>query len=113
MYIDKNKTNNNHIPGLFTSDQEFRNKWASILNKCSFDLMLLIIEQSNTEIKKINEKLEALQPSLTQPTMTQQFSKRMETLDHDLTMYHDNLKALKIKKFKRDELDYANKNVYP
>lgn len=36
-------------PGLFQDDNLFKRRWAVILNQCSWDLMLLIIEKSKVE----------------------------------------------------------------
>lgn len=49
-------------PTLFS--EEFRQKWTAIINKCSYDLMLLIIEESMSEYDKISKSINEAEDKL-------------------------------------------------
>lgn len=49
---------------LFANNKDFVEKWSSVLEKCSFDLILLIIEQRNKELVTINEIIIKLKDTL-------------------------------------------------
>lgn len=51
-------------PSLFNEREELRNKWIAILNKCSFDLMLLFIEESLKDTVKLTQDIELLEDKL-------------------------------------------------
>lgn len=40
----------NKFPSFGKDNPDFKNKWESILNKCSLDLMLLLIEEAKTQL---------------------------------------------------------------
>lgn len=48
-------------PGIFQEDDEFKVKWALILNQCSRDLTLLIIDQCKQEVTKLKEDILKIQ----------------------------------------------------
>lgn len=44
-----------------TDKTDFKNKWEAILNKCSYDLMLLLIEEANKDTEILKIEIEQLQ----------------------------------------------------
>lgn len=65
---------------MFKDNDPFVQKWKAILNKCSSDLMLLIMEQS-MQIASTNEKeIEEMKNELQN--------------DHDLDTYNNKLKKI-------------------
>lgn len=90
---------------------EFKKKWESILSKCSFDLILLLIEEAKKdreliqqEIGEINRKLEELK--------SDQWTNLHMKLTEDLNTFKEQLKQEKLRKFQRDEKDYKENRVY-
>lgn len=90
---------------------EFKQKWESILNKCSFDLILLLIEEDKKyreviqqEIEEINKKIEELK--------SDQWINLNKKLTEDLSKFKEQIKQEKLSKFQRDERDYREKKVY-
>lgn len=45
-------------PGMFQVDDTYKCKWAAILNQCSCDLMLLIIQRSKEEVAHLKDEIE-------------------------------------------------------
>ena len=45
-------------PTLGKDDEQFMKRWGEILNKCSFDLMLLIIEQCTADTPRLKTEIE-------------------------------------------------------
>ena len=52
----------------------FARRWEGILNKCSFDLILLIIEQTKKEKENIQEKMNELKSQMSQASNESQQS---------------------------------------
>ena len=102
----------NKKPTLGNQDPEFRKKWEQILNKCSMDLMLLIIEQSKQESSKIKTELQELKTTLRNNMDTTSFTTMETELKQELAGFEDQLKAYKIKKYERDAEDYRRGSVY-
>ncbi len=44
-------------PTMRKSNEDFVKRWGEILNKCSFDLMLLIIEHVSTEASELQKEI--------------------------------------------------------
>lgn len=51
-------------PTLGKSDENFVKRWGEILNKCSLDLMLLIIDQVSTEAGMVKTEIKKLEDDL-------------------------------------------------
>lgn len=102
----------NKPPTAFTEDEEFRRKWVGILNKCSSDLMLLIIQTSKQECEKIQTEVDAFEQTLKNSCPPAAFDNQMEKLESSVRTSENKLKELKIKKFKRDLRDYSQGRVY-
>lgn len=60
-------------------NQNFRTKWISILNKCSFDLMLLIIEESLKETNKIAQDITNLEENLKKSSILRKKWRNLKT----------------------------------
>lgn len=51
-------------PAMFKSDEQFCSKWTAILNKCAYDLMLLIIEHSKSMVTTTTTEIDTLLDTL-------------------------------------------------
>lgn len=98
-------------PTIGKSDENFTKKWGEILNKCSLDLMLLIIDQVSTEAKTVRTEIEKTERELRDkfgPTFGSIESSIKETING----YKEKLLNIKLKKYKRDTEDYQRNEVY-
>lgn len=101
----------NKKPSIGKHDPEFLNKWERILNKCSLDLILLIVEQTKKETEKVMSELQELKTEITASDTTQ-LTKLENEIKEGLTKFEDELKAFKIDKYERDAEDYRKGSVY-
>lgn len=99
-------------PGIFQDDEEFKIKWASILNQCSRDLMLLIIDRSKEEVAKIKEETSKLQVAFQSQCTSEIFDKKIQEMENSLKDFERKTKEIKIKKYHRDTKDYSLNRVY-
>lgn len=100
------------FPSFGIEDVTFRDKWEAILNKCSLDLILLIIEQTKKEKEKIQEEINDLRKQISQAYNAPQHASTENQLKESLEKFTLELKQYKLKKFKRDERDYKTGTVY-
>lgn len=101
----------NKFPSSPNNDAEFRKKWEGILNKCSLDLILLLIEEAKKERASLSERLQELRATLSHVTSEQKLPYE-EKLKEDLDKLENTIKQMKIKKMKRDEEDYSRDEIY-
>lgn len=99
-------------PGIFQEDEEFKIKWASILNQCSRDLMLLIIDKSKQEVAKIKEETLKMQTVFQSQYDQEGFDKKMQEMEISLKEFQHKTKDIKIRKYHRDNKDYSLNRVF-
>ncbi|KAL7396670.1 hypothetical protein ABVT39_009695 [Epinephelus coioides] len=92
-------------------NEDFNKKWCEILNKCSMDLMLLITEEVSRQKEDALKDISNHQ-ALMREKMGDDFNNVIDSIKHTLKTYEDGLMATKIKKYKRDTLDYIQGKVY-
>lgn len=97
------------FPSFGIDDAAFKKKWESILNKCSMDLMLLLIEQAKTEKAALTERLQTLKAERQVSDAQVPFEEKLKA---DLAKLELNIKQTKMRKLKRDEDDYKRDQVY-
>lgn len=98
-------------PAMFANDLTFCEKWVSILNKCSTNLMLLI-EKSGETIDSLKLEAEELEKTLKEHLTEDEFNVKTKELEEALAITSSKTRELKQKKFERDTRDYKNNNVY-
>lgn len=99
-------------PGMFQDNQEFTHRWEAILNKCSLDLMVLLIETSQQECKVLTDKFEQHKEELSKIMNSSTLNSKLEQFDAQVSQKLKELKDLKFKKFQRDLGDYQEGKVY-
>lgn len=99
-------------PGLFQDDENFKSRWAAILNQCSRDLMLLIIERTKEEVEKIKEEVTSIQEGFKAQLPESNYDKKLADLESIVKDFETQTKQIKIKKFRRDRKDYSQGKVY-
>lgn len=100
------------FPSFGIEDIAFREKWEAILNKCSLDLILLIIEKTKKEREQVQERIRELREETSKVKDDIQTIPFEDKLKESLEKFTMELKQYKLKKFKRDERDYKDGNVY-
>lgn len=98
-------------PTLGKSDETFKKTWGEILNKCSMDLMLLIIQQTTTEAKEMRAEIETLEEKLKE-SMGTEFTRMEHAIKDSIARYKEELQAIKLNKYKRDAEDYQKNEIY-
>lgn len=100
-------------PSLFEGKDEFKEKWIAILNKCSYDLMLLLIEESLTETNKLTQEIVTLEENLKKSSNEiETFDKNLKDLKNKISGFENKIRETKIKKLQRDGRDYLQNQVY-
>ncbi|CAJ0951530.1 unnamed protein product [Ranitomeya imitator] len=99
-------------PTLFSENEKYCATFQKILNKCSFDIILLTIEYLQEAIKATEEKIESIETQLTSTLNSTEFTTLKNKVDSILTVHQKTLEDRKRTKFQRDIEDYLTNNVY-
>lgn len=102
----------NKRPSLGNKDPMFLQKWEQVLNKCSLDLTLLIVEQTKQEATQVHIEIENTRELLQKELEIGEWTGLENSIKEELIKFEKELKAYKIKKFERDAEDYKNDAVY-
>nr|XP_055049507.1 uncharacterized protein LOC129434999 [Misgurnus anguillicaudatus] len=98
-------------PTIGKDNEDFNKKWCEILNKCSMDLMLLIIEEVTRQKEDIEKDI-VKQETLMKEKLDVDFTHICDSIKHTLKEFEDNLLTIKLKKYRRDAHDYQTGKVY-
>lgn len=103
-------------PTIGSDNPAFCDKWCQILNKCSFDLMALVIQHATEVVNMAKDDIKKVRSELdTQYAGTD--NQTLVDLDQRLTKYKNDLEkeiiSRKLRKFQRDAEDYQLDRVYP
>ncbi|CAJ0968586.1 unnamed protein product [Ranitomeya imitator] len=99
-------------PTLFSDNEKYCATFQKILNKCSFDIILLTIEYLQEAIKSTEEKIESIETQLTATLNTTELSTLKNKIDASLISYQRSLEERKRTKYQRDAEDYSSNKVY-
>ncbi|CAJ0931627.1 unnamed protein product [Ranitomeya imitator] len=99
-------------PTLFSDNEKYCTTFQKILNKCSFDIILLTIEYLQEAIKSTEEKIESIETQLTATLNSTELSTLKNKIDASLVSYQRSLEERKRTKFQRDTEDYLSNKVY-
>lgn len=102
----------NKFPSFGYDNVDFNDKWEAILNKCSLDLILLLIEEAKKQKSALQSQIEELKSELTQTESEEHRLPFEKKLKEDLDKLSTKLKQGKLIKFKRDRNDYSKCAVY-
>lgn len=98
-------------PTIGKENEDFNKKWCEILNKCSMDLMLLIIEEV-TKQKEDIEKDIVKQETFMKDKLGVDFAHICDSIKQTLKEFEDNMLTIKLRKYRRDANDYQSGKVY-
>lgn len=99
-------------PTIGRNNENFCKRWCDILNKCSLDLMLLVIEHVNDELSKTCSEITELQTEMATKYDAQQLQNIQDQCSALIEGYKKELLEIKLRKYRRDTLDYKNGQVY-
>lgn len=98
-------------PTIGKTNENFVKRWGEILNKCSLDLMLLIIEHVSTEASALKVEIDA-QEKLLKDKYNTMYPDIDRTIMDSVGKYKEQLLSIKLKKYKRDVEDYQRNEIY-
>lgn len=100
-------------PRLFATNAAFLSKWNCILNKCSCDLMVLIVDTAKLTLEDLNKEAQVLLDELKSKETDINFKSRGADMSKQLDQLREEVKVAKAKKLKWDYDDYTSGYVYP
>ncbi len=100
-------------PTIGVGDPWFCKKWCEIMNKVSLDPTLLVIEFTQKELKKVREEIEETKASIIASHSEVNFNQQLELLHTSMAEFKRGIQQKKIRKFRRNTLDYKERRVYP
>lgn len=96
-------------PMLCRNNKSFVEKWYQILNKCSLDLILLIIEELSTILKDLEEEISVIKSELEK---NDNLNESLEDINAKLEKYEKETHERKVRIFRSDTIDYKLEEVY-
>ncbi|OCT55755.1 hypothetical protein XELAEV_18004311mg [Xenopus laevis] len=99
-------------PTLFAGNDEFRLRFAQILNKCSYDIMTLTVGFIAKELKIVHTETQKVSDQLATGFSAQEFNDMKEQIQIKLDKYKQENEKQKRQKFDRDTTDYERGRVY-
>ena len=100
-------------PTIGRDNPDFCKKWCEILNHCSKDLMLLIIEHTKSEIPAAKTAIETLLDEAKNICDKSAIDTLLAETQAEVEKFQSDLHDMKIWKFRRDTLDYKKGKEYP
>lgn len=101
-----------NIPTLGRSNPEFCSKWCKILNKCSLDLTLLVIEFVGKELKQTKNEITEFETQHLLQLSQDKSVDWLKNIESNLNKYKQDLVSFKEKKLTAVREDYRQKKVY-
>ncbi|XP_053549739.1 uncharacterized protein LOC128641198 [Bombina bombina] len=101
-----------NMPTIGRNNPVFCKKWCGILNKCSLDLMLLVIEETGATLKSLEIEITQFETDHLCKLEQDQQEDWLTKLHKQLKDYEGELIAFKEKKWEAVTTDYREKRVY-
>ncbi|XP_053567789.1 zinc finger B-box domain-containing protein 1 [Bombina bombina] len=99
-------------PTLFSDRKEYTDKFESILNKCSFDLITWTVEFAQREIDIYKAQINQQKEQMVKNLLLDEYKKVVMEVEKSVSDYRKHLESRKRTKFIRDEQDYSHGTVY-
>ncbi|KAM4031977.1 uncharacterized protein ACNLHF_019374 [Anomaloglossus baeobatrachus] len=87
-------------------------KYESILNKCSMDLILLTIEYLDKEIEDISANITTIEHQFQNTLSSTEYNNLKAKTESTISEFRKTLQTRKRTKFQRDQEDYQKNQVY-
>ncbi|XP_078503741.1 uncharacterized protein LOC144762432 [Lissotriton helveticus] len=102
-----------NIPGLFIQVKHFLERWSLIANRCSRDLMMLIVETAKEVLAELIQEILELENQIKSSTVITDIKKKLEEVESELNSYSEYLIKRKMDKLQKDIRYFSRENVYP
>nr|XP_033770901.1 uncharacterized protein LOC117345823 isoform X1 [Geotrypetes seraphini] len=97
----------------FLNNSAYVERWNRVITQCSLDLMLLTIDILDKTIEDLNKEFESKLGALQEIEDVEEYEKHYVEHISQMKSYKQGIRAQKVAKFQRDELDYTKGYVYP
>ncbi|CAJ0946012.1 unnamed protein product [Ranitomeya imitator] len=98
-------------PTLFQDRPDFCQKFESILNKCSMDIIILTIEHLHKELSTVEAQVTSIQQQLSSTLTPDKFDLILQKTNKTIEEFRSQLQERKRSKFLRDAEDYHREQV--
>ncbi|XP_041420515.1 uncharacterized protein LOC121394224 [Xenopus laevis] len=102
----------NNAPTLGRSNPEFCDKWCAILDKCSLELMLHVIEETGRDLRSVRSEILQFETSHIHTISADRDNDWLKRLQDQVSQYKFEILAFKRSKFMRVTQDYKDNTVY-
>lgn len=102
----------NKFPSFGYDNKDFKDKLEAILNKCSLDLILLLIEEARKQKMALQTEIKELKAQLFEKESEEHRLPFENKLKEEMDKLSAKLKQGKIVKFKHDLQDYSTNAIY-
>ena len=102
----------NKSPMFGLDNKEFCDRWCEILNKCSFDLMALTINECTSQLTSTKAEITLTKTHLSETNSKEEFDKILEECEKQRKQVEQEIKTLKMQKWQRDKKVYDDDAVY-
>lgn len=102
----------NKGPILGKDNEAFCDRWSEILNKCSFDLMTLTIQELSSNLVELRCEIAEVKQKLSKEVTDPDKLKLMEICDNKKSELTMEITTIKRNKFESDTIDYEKGHVY-
>ncbi|OCT80133.1 hypothetical protein XELAEV_18026943mg [Xenopus laevis] len=99
-------------PTIFQENIEFVKRYEQIVNKCSFDILLLNIEFLQIAIPEVRTQITAIEQNLKDSLQPTELRNLLTRTEETLQRHRKEIKDRKRAKFIRDSEDYRQGSVY-
>ncbi|XP_041421112.1 uncharacterized protein LOC121394352 [Xenopus laevis] len=99
-------------PTIFNDNTDFAKRYEQIVNKCSFDILLLNIEYLQNAIPEVMSRIKAIELQLKNALRSDEYKEMLTRTDEAIAKHRRLVEERKRTKFHRDAEDYRTGNVY-
>ena len=92
-------------------DPIFLEKWEQVLSKCSLDLMLLLIQRSNTEREQAVADITRIKMEI-ENRADPEVPSQLANIEKAIKAYQQDLMQFKLRKYRKHTMDYARGSIY-
>lgn len=101
-----------NVPTIGRSNPDFCKKWIGVLNRCSFDLMILVLEEVSGDLTKVRKACTALEVEHARLLKGESTTEMLGRIAAQVESYKQDLLSFKREKLRRVNEDYTNFRVY-
>ncbi|OCT62550.1 hypothetical protein XELAEV_18043634mg [Xenopus laevis] len=99
-------------PTIFQDNAEFAQRYEQIINKCSFDILLLNIEYLQASIPETRTRVTELEKKLRETLQPSELKNLLTRTEDSIQRHRKEIEDKKRSKYQRDSEDYRQGRVY-